>query len=207
MYMKRGLIIIGLLLFTCSGNAQTQEIDRLYHKYKDKSDIIIYSAFGEIAAHVSIDNNVDNKPYAITISGRTNNTDALSEIVYNLIKNKKKQGFKHYSGNNIEDPVLDFKSAKLVIGSEAIKCQLSELEFVRWNGTIDPYMKVAEFKTIYKKGTLYFHVHIIRNKYNAPMDPFQLTPYGETSFDRIQFEIVNQDNNRKGGANAQILDF
>ena len=205
--MKLVLTIIGLLFFTCPGNAQTQEIDRLCHKYKDKSDIVIYSVFGEIAAHVSIDNNVDNKPYAITLSGSTNNTDALSEIVYNLIKNKKKQGFKHYGGDNIEDPALDFKTAKLVMGSEAIKCQLSELEFVRWNGKIDPYMEVAEFETIYKKGFLYFHVHIIRNKYNAPTNPFQLTPYGETSFDRIQFEIVNQDNNRKGGTNAQILDF
>ena len=79
--MKLVLTIIGLLFFTCPGNAQTQEIDRLCHKYKDKSDIVIYSVFGEIAAHVSIDNNVDNKPYAITLSGSTNKVHPTFRVI------------------------------------------------------------------------------------------------------------------------------
>lgn len=205
--MKHFFIILGTLLYSFPGIAQIHEIDRLCDKYKNNSNIIIYSTFGDVVAHVSIDKNGDNLPYAITLAGQTNNIEALSEIAYNILKGKENQGFKYYSGDNINEAILDQNTIKLVVESEIIKYKLSKLDFVQWNGTIDLSMKVAEFKTVYKKGNLYFYMHLLRNKYNAPTDPLQLSPYGNVSFDRIQFEITNGDNSRKGGNKAQVLDF
>lgn len=207
--MKKILLLI--LTIVCVGdvNAQqaTNEIDRLASKYKDGEDIVIYSTFGEIEARVSIERNADDKPESIEIGGRTNSIDAIAEIVYNLIQQKVSQGFRYYSGDKITDPILDKDALKLVTGLEHIKCVLKDLKLFQ-SQWVQQGTKGSTFDAVYKKGSLYFHVTVMRNKYDAQNSMSGLGSLTrQASYDHCQFHLVNGDNNRKGGTNAQKFDF
>jgi hypothetical protein len=181
------------------------EIDRLYNKYKNKETITIYSTFGELNGTISTEMNASNKPESIEIYGTTNDTDAISEIIYELIKQKLKQGYKHYSGNQVER----------VVSPQGVDYIKQEIEF----NSLYTYKSV--YDATYKRGSLYFRVDItyykekIKNPFSSKMNLENLmndihTYSSPTYREYYSFSITNGDNNRKGGkggTNATKFDF
>lgn len=205
--MKTKMILITLFVMTISvfpicGQKFTNDIDRLCNQYKDEGVIVIHSMFGNVEAKISIDKNQNDKPQSITLSGRTSDIDAISEIAYNLINQKKAQGFVYYSGDKITDGIIDWDAGKEVFGLEYIKSKLRYLKYV--NNNLVSGVQVAQFEAFYKKGNLYFHIRIIRNKYTQSNDFLSSL---QSSFDHCDFDFENGDNNRKGGINSTKFEF
>ncbi|MDR2065773.1 MAG: hypothetical protein LBP85_08725 [Prevotellaceae bacterium] len=198
-----------------------KEIDRLYKKYKDMESVTIYSTFGEIKGNISIELNSDNKPESITISGNTQNTDAIAEIVYDLIQQKVKEGYKFYSGTDINQ--FSWESSKDVLGrikshiDDDLKESMSDLFTTT---VIGHNLGSTDFEATYKKGNNYFNVYISKreiginkesskdkierimnnpNSFSFPKESKYIIPH--------YFTIENGDNSRKGGKNATKFDF
>ncbi|MDR2127091.1 MAG: hypothetical protein LBP63_09715 [Prevotellaceae bacterium] len=185
------------------------EIDRLYNKYKDKETITIYSSFGELKGEISTEMNASNKPESITISGTTDGIDAISEIIYELIKQKLKQGYKHYSGEQVGyytgvDDIKQHIKFNLLAGEK-------EEDYYGYGSIKSTSTNV--YDATYKKGSLYFIVHIHHHKMEIPASPSYnimdkpFTYSSPTYQENYSFYIINGDNNRKGGTNATKLDF
>ena len=209
------LCISILSFFATTAQQSVNEIDRLCSKYKDGESITIYSTLSEIAASISISKNVDGKPESIKIYGETTDIDAISEIVYNLIQKKKKQGFVHDSGDVI-GAITRLDGGGLATGKDYIK---EKLNFGPFSYTERAHFELvdssthsihrSEWETIYKKGSLYFYVSIVREKCEPHQyaTQFSLGVPKLHKYNYCRFSLTNGDNSRKGGANAQPLDF
>jgi len=106
--MKIKLFLILVLVFILnnyqtSGQVKTNntntstkpEIDRLAEKYKDMSNIILYTANGELEGVVKVEYNSGNKPQAVNIMvDNETNIAAICEFLKELISEKKKKGYK-----------------------------------------------------------------------------------------------------------------
>jgi hypothetical protein len=145
--------------------------------------------------------NSNNKPEAITISGSITNNDAIAEIIYELIKQKLKQGYRHYSGQQVETMIHP-------TGVDYIKQQIEfNVHFKQYGETT-----YTVFDAIYKMNSLYFRAQVIfyeykkekvTSLYGSIENSFQLPEY----IKEYSFYIENGDNNRKGGSNATKFDF
>ncbi|MBR4849991.1 MAG: hypothetical protein IKV09_03575 [Alistipes sp.] len=208
-----------LSLFVATAQQPTNEIDRLCNKYKDGESITIYSTLSQLDAYVNICKNVDGKPESIEISGETADIDAISEIVYNLIQRKTNQGFVHSSGDTI-GAITRLYGGGLATGKDYIKEKLnftpftsvSESHFVVFLDSKYHSLHRTTWETTYKKGSLYFHVSIVREKcepYSTATryDTYSLNKPKQYNYNYCRFSLINGDNNRKGGTKAQTFDF
>lgn len=213
----RSILFLFSILYSFIASAQqsTNEIDRLCTKYQDGETITIYSTLSELKASVIICKNIDGKPESIELHGETTDIDAISEIVYNLIQKKKKQGFVHDSGDVI-GAITRLDGGGLATGKDYIK---EKLNFGPFSYTENAHFELvdsskhsihrSEWKTTYKKGSLYFHVSIVREKCEPHQyaTQFNLGVPKLHKYNYCRFSLTNGDNSRKGGAKAQPLDF
>lgn len=86
------ITIILLILWSCSSN-NTNEIDRLAEKYKDKDTYEMFTTNGKILSSVAIVYNADKLPWRITLQGNTENPEGLAEIISGLAFEKMKIGY------------------------------------------------------------------------------------------------------------------
>ena len=82
------------------------EIDRLAEKYKNNSSVTLYTSHGELDGAVEIENNPDDKPQLIRITGMSENKAAIEEFLAEIISQKKKQGYKITGNNGMPDDMF-----------------------------------------------------------------------------------------------------
>jgi len=84
--------------------ASPLDVDRLYQKYKNKSQIVIYTGNREITAQVFIAYNNANQPCAIILYGEANadTGNAIDKLKHELCSAKQKAGYKQiFSRRNL----------------------------------------------------------------------------------------------------------
>jgi len=90
-----GMLLMGLL-FSRQAAAQTEQldVDRLYEKYKGRTETTIFAGDKEINAHVLISYNGNNRPYRIIVYGEATADADMEELVDQLCNAKAKAGYK-----------------------------------------------------------------------------------------------------------------
>ena len=154
------------------------EIDRLAEKYKNNSSVTLYTSHGELDGAVEIENNPDDKPQLIRITGMSENKAAIEEFLAEIISQKKKQGYKITGNNGMPDDMFS-------IGND-------------W----DDYNNTKTFK----KGTMYFIAKggFASDVDCSIYDEMRRLSLHRSCY---HFSIETGDNSRKGGKNATKFDF
>jgi hypothetical protein len=91
-----GLVLVMMgLLFSRPLAAQTAQldVDRLYEKYKGRTETTIFAGDKEINAHVLISYNGNNLPYRIVVYGEATADADMEELVDQLCEAKVKAGY------------------------------------------------------------------------------------------------------------------
>lgn len=163
------------------------EIDKLADKYKDASDITLFTSHGDLTGYVSINTNVDDKPESVEISGNSTNMDAVAEFISMVIAQKERQGYEVADGNYFTN-------------AENVRINLEHN---------------LEINFLFKKRNMYFIVKGWQQTFNN--DKFQSIgkdntgkDIGFTTYDRTTvyyFSIETGDNSRKGGKKATKFEF
>lgn len=185
------LILLSFLFINSNGqttkttSSQTKsskpEIDRLAEKYKNIPEVTLYTSHGELYGNVVIENNPDEKPQSVSISGTSANKDAIEEFLNGLIAQKKKQGYK-LSNENTSDGTI-------IIGNDNIHLyKKGNMYFILKGGCCkNVYVDITNDDVL-----------------------FQATHPGEKKYGYkyfYYFEIETGDNSRKGGKKATKFDF
>jgi len=79
------------------------EIDKLAEKYSNSSKLLLNTSYGELEVESEIDFDANNKPQSVRISGRSNNMEAIVDLLTNEIAEKQKLGYK--SIDNYIEPI------------------------------------------------------------------------------------------------------
>lgn len=97
-----GMLFMGLF-FTHNAVAQTAtlDVDRLYEKYKGRTETTIFVGDKEINARVLISYNTSNRPYRIIVYGEAVGGYDLEELVDQLCASKVKDGYRRLLGANV----------------------------------------------------------------------------------------------------------
>ncbi|MFD1259021.1 hypothetical protein ACFQ3S_19615 [Mucilaginibacter terrae] len=94
---KVSMLILGILVmclaFTSKGMAQT-DLDRLYSKYKGRTETTIFVGEREINAKVIVNYNAKGKPYRIIVYGEAAADGDLENLVEELGETKVKAGYR-----------------------------------------------------------------------------------------------------------------
>lgn len=89
-----GMVMMGLLYSRPSAAQTTQlDVDRLYEKYKGRTETTIFAGDKEINAHVLISYNGNNRPYRIIVYGEAAADADMEELVDQLCEAKVKAGY------------------------------------------------------------------------------------------------------------------
>jgi hypothetical protein len=94
--MLFSLVSLGITAQTPKSKDQSKainEIDRLVQKYKDVPRFTLTNVYGEVITEFDIKYNVNNKPYSISMVGKTENQKALAAVIYSFIQEKRKKGY------------------------------------------------------------------------------------------------------------------
>jgi len=175
------LIIIILATFQIKAQTNQAEIDKLAKLYKDSSDVVIYTTYGELKGHATIEKNNDSLPQAVLIHFEGVNIDAASEFLSNLIKKKISQGYQSGEGHGMLPDDFDIENR--------LKNTFSYSTFI-WT---------------YKKGNMYF---IARGGNEEEVTLKNLKGETETvPYYITWFSIETGDNSRKGGKQAKEFKF
>lgn len=101
--MLISLLSFGIIAQTEKAKDQSKsinEIDRLVQKYKDVPHFTLTNVYGEVITEFDIKYNVNNKPYSISMVGKTGNSKALAAVIYSFIQEKRKKGYISPTPNN-----------------------------------------------------------------------------------------------------------
>ena len=179
--MKTKICILAILLFSSIALlAQTSqsEIDKIAKLYKDSSNVIIYTTYGELKGHATIEKNNDSLPQSVMIFFKDENIDAAADFLSNLIKQKISQGYQVSDGNSF------------FINSEYFK---------------NIFLIGPETSLGYKNGNMYF---VVRSGEMYMEEEVSFAGQIEKIGSNVNwFSIETGDNNRKGGQQAKEFKF
>lgn len=159
------------------------EIDKLADKYKDASDITLFTSHGDLSGYVSIGTNIDDKPESVEISGNSTNMDAVAEFISMVIAQKERQGYEVADGNYFTN-------------AENVRVDLEHN---------------LELNFLFKKRNMYFIVKSWQtttnnDQYHNLGNGLGFTSYNPSTI-TYYFSIGTGDNSRKGGNKATKFEF
>jgi len=164
-----------------------KEIDKMFETYAKSDSVSFYTSHGAIKGKVTRIYNLDNNPQAIKINGDGSKeniyVDALAEMIFNLIQQKKKQGYTYV---NSSGTLLDPGYEKGDNVNSIKNCFPTERKS-------NVKIKDAELKITYKREIMYFNVTI-----NSYMDNGHNTFY---------FEVETGDDSRSENSRYQNFVF